>query len=546
MHLYWLSALILSLVGSVIALGQNATITFTARSGCLQLASNGRSPRIIVDGSDWAGVIRAAHDLAADFGRVTGRNASVELLNGTEAPVSTASTPVIIVGTIGNSSLIANLEKSGKIDVAQTEGQWEAFQSQLVSNPMPGIKRALIIAGADKRGSIYGIYDISEQIGVSPWYYYADVPPKHHGSIYALDIKKIQPSPSVKYRGIFLNDEQPALTNWVNDNFPPGKYGPGYNAQMYAPIFELLLRLRANYIWPAEWDSMFAVDDPKSPPEADMYGIVVGTSHTEPMMRWTKEQSLFLNGTWAWATNEKNVTEFMREGAERASPYESLYTMGMRGLGDTASPTLDASSLEDIIAVQQRILKNVFDRDNISSIPQMWCLYKEVGGYYEQGMTVPDDITLLWADDNWGNNQRLPLANETDRAAGAGVYYHFDYVGDPRDYKWINTIQLQKTWEQMHFAYERHARTIWVVNVGDLKPLVGDVSTLMFCASETNRATGSTNQSLLRLGLRYAIHVFTRQYLDMARQLGSSRVWIRRGSGSGRCNEHIWQTGCSS
>ncbi len=200
---------------------------------------------------------------------------------------------------------------------------------------------------------------------------------------------------------------------------------------------------------------MLAVDDPTTPIVADMYGVVMGSSHTEPLMRWTKEQSLFLNGTCAWATNEKNVTEFMREGAERSSPYEGLYTIGMRELGDTASPTLHASSLEDIINVEQDLLRDVFNTTDVSDIPQMWCLYKEVAGYFEQGMDVPEDITLLWADDNWGNNQRLPIGNETDRAAGAGVYYHFDYVGDPRDYKWINTIQLQKTWEQMHLAYER-------------------------------------------------------------------------------------------
>lgn len=472
MKLFSVAGVFLTFITVIAALGQQASIAFEAGDGGLMLAGAGSAPRIILDGRDWPGVIRAARDLAADFGRVTGVNGTVAPMNGT-ASSAASSGCAILVGTIGNSSIIDSLVKSGKISVGQTEGQWEAFQSQLVSKPFPGIDNALVIAGADKRGSIYGIYDVSEQIGVSPWYYYADVPAKQHSTIYAVDTKKIQSSPSVKYRGFFLNDEQPALTNWVNENFKPGEYGPGFNHEMYSPIFELLLRLRANYIWPAEWNSMLAVDDPYTPVVADMYGIVMGTSHTEPLMRWTKEQSLFLNGTWAWATNEKNVTEFMRVGAERSSPYEGLYTMGMRGLGDTASPTLDASSLEDIISVQQDILRDVFNMDNISSIPQMWCLYKEVGGYFEQGMDVPEDITLLWADDNWGNNQRLPLANETSRAAGAGVYYHFDYVGDPRDYKWINTIQLQKTWEQMHLAYEREARTIWVVNVGDLKPLVG-------------------------------------------------------------------------
>lgn len=194
------------------------------------------------------------------------------------------------------------------------------------------------------------------------------------------------------------------------------------------------------------------------------------------MMRWTKEQSILLKGPWNWDTNEKNVYEFMKEGAKRSKPYESIYTMGVRGLGDVTSPTITAKSLGEIVQAEQQILSEVFNMTNISSIPQMWCLYKEVGRYFEDGLRVPDDITLLWADDNWGNAQRLPLANETDRAAGARLYYHFDYVGDPSDYKWINTISLQKTWEQMHLTYERQARRIWIVNVGDLKGLVSTAS----------------------------------------------------------------------
>lgn len=216
---------------------------------------------------------------------------------------------------------------------------------------------------------------------------------------------------------------------------------------------------------------MFNVDDPLNPATANEYGIVMGTSHTEPMMRATNEQSLFMNGTWAWATNRANVTDFMRQGVERARPYESLYTMGMRGLGDVASPTLNASSLNQIVSVQQGLIRDVYNISNVSTIPQMWCLYKEVGGYFAQGLQVPDDVTLLWADDNWANMQRLPLANETSRSGGAGIYYHADYVGDPRDYKWIDTISIPKYWSELQQAYDRQARTIWILNVGDLKPL---------------------------------------------------------------------------
>lgn len=285
----------------------------------------------------------------------------------------------------------------------------------------------------------------------------------------------VQKSPSVKYRGFFLNDEAPALTGYINAKFPPSPYGPGFNADFYKTVFELLLRLRANYLWPAQWNSMFNVDDPRSQALADEYGIVMGTSHTEPMMRATKEWNVFGKGPWQWNTNNASIYPFFVEGAERAKPYEGVLTMGMRGSGDTAlGAGIETDLLENVVQAQTQILENIWGADAVSNpdiVPQMWCLYKEVQGYYEAGMTVPDYITLLWTDDNWGNIRRLPLGNETSRSGGAGVYYHFDYVGDPRDYKWINTVQLQKTWEQMHLAYERDARQIWVVNVGDLKPL---------------------------------------------------------------------------
>lgn len=442
-----------------LAIGQNATVSFV--DGDYRLAGK-QTRSILIAQDDWAGVLRAGEDLAVDFGRVTGTNLTLVS--------NISSTTAIIAGTIGKSSIIDLIVSAGKIDISDIDGKWESFQSQLVSNPVDGISEALVIAGSDKRGTIYGLYDVSEQIGVSPWYWWADVPAQQHSDIYALNVTKIQGPPSVKYRGFFLNDEQPSLTNWVNNNYPKGKYGPGFDADFYAHVYELLLRLRANYLWPAEWDSMLAVDDHRSAPLADEYGIVMGSSHTEPLMRWTKEQSLFLNGTWSWLHNEENMTEFMRIGVERSKDYEGIYTMGMRGLGDTASPTLNATSLGQIVDVQQGILSEYFD--NTTSVPQMWCLYKEVGSYLQEGLTVPEDITLLWADDNWGNAQRLPLSNETSRKGGAGLYYHFDYVGDPRDYKWINTISLQKSWEQLKLTYDRGATQIWVVNVGDLKPLV--------------------------------------------------------------------------
>ena len=410
-------------------LGQKPIVAFNATRGGVLIAGGSTTPSILVDGNDYGGVVRAANDLAKDFGLVTGRNLTVSMINGTTNSTSRSGSMAIIAGTVGRSKLIDSMVSAGKIDVSQIQGKWESFTTQIVPSPMSGVSNALVIAGSDKRGTIYGVYDISEQIGVSPWYWWADVPAQQHGSIYAMNTTKTQGPPSVKYRGFFLNDEQPALNNWIQANYPDGKYGPGFNADFYSNVFELLLRLRANYLWPAEWNSMFDVDDPRNQPTADYYGVVLGSSHTEPLFRWTKEQSTFLQGPWNWLTNEANIRAFLTQGARQESPYEGIYTMGMRGLGDTASPSINASVLETIVRGEQQILGQVFNTSNVSSIPQMWCLYKEVGGYFNQGMNVPEDITLLWADDNWGNNQRLPLSNETSRSAGAGVYYHFDYVG---------------------------------------------------------------------------------------------------------------------
>ncbi|KAH7030226.1 hypothetical protein B0J12DRAFT_322533 [Macrophomina phaseolina] len=480
----------LLLFRSVLAIGQNATIAFNASVGNLQLATRSSSVRLVLDSADWPGVLRVADDLASDFGRVTGLNGSISLI-GSNAITANASmifnvtgrsswtnvaasnssnSGVIIAGTIGNSSIIQDLIEAGKIDVSAVEGKWESFISQVVSSPVEGVSQALVIAGSDKRGTIYGLYDISEQIGVSPWYFMADVPPASHAAIYALNTTKTQGPPSVKYRGFFINDEAPALTGWMNANFQKSKYGSAFGAEFYAMVFELLLRLRANYLWPAMWGSMFNVDDPRNQPLADEYGVVMGTSHTEPMMRATNEWGTFGKGAWQWNTNNQSIYPFFVEGAERAKPYEGVMTVGMRGSGDTAlSAGVETEMLENIVDTQRQILKDVYGSE--TGVPQVWCLYKEVQGYYEAGMRVPDDVILLWADDNWGNARRLPVGNETERSGGAGVYYHFDYVGDPRDYKWINEVQLGHTWEQMHMAYERGARELWIVNVGDIKPL---------------------------------------------------------------------------
>lgn len=421
---------------------------------------------------------------------------------------------VVIAGTIGHSTLIDRLVASHKIDVGAIRGQWESFVTQLVADPAPGVAQALVIAGSDPRGTIFGLYDVSEQIGVSPWYFWADSAPARHAAIYVpANLTKIQAAPSVKYRGIFLNDEQPGLTNWVATRWAdaPANGAAGYGPGFYAHVFELLLRLRANYLWPAVWGSMFAVDFGANQPLADAYEVVLGSSHTEPLMRAQNEFGNFYMGPWAYDQNNETIDDYFRYGVARARPYarNSLWTMGMRGTGDTAIEGLGADAivamLETLVANQQAILREGLGVDNTSTVPQMWCLYKEVQTYIFEGLRVPDDVTLLWADDNWGNVRRLPLRNETGRAGGAGVYYHFDYVGDPRNYKWINTVQLGKTAEQMHMAYARGADRIWIVNVGDLKPLEIPISHFLDMAYD---ATTWDVDSTARWALAWAAREF--------------------------------------
>ncbi|KAF2265992.1 hypothetical protein CC78DRAFT_170348 [Lojkania enalia] len=470
---------LLALALQVWAIGQPASLAFSETEGGLKLAGAGSAPTIVIDSKDWPGVTRAGNDLANDFGLVTGtKGKTVTSFSGL------SNTPVIIAGTVGKSPLIDSLVSDGKIDVSSIKGKWESFITKIVENPADGVSSAFVLAGSDKRGTIYALYDISEQIGVSPWYWWADVPPKKKTAIYALPSTKIQGSPSVKYRGIFLNDEQPALTNWVNAN-----YGGKYDSRFHAKVFELLLRLRANYFWPAMWNSRFHTDDSRNGPLADEMGIAMGTSHTEPMARADKEKVK----PWDWKSNQNNLKRYMQDGATRSKNWEVVWTLGMRGDGDTASPTLDANTLVDVINFQQGILKSTLSVSELKDVPMMWCVYKEVGGYYQAGMKVPEDVTILWSDDNSGNIQRLPISSEVNRSGGAGVYYHFDYVGDPRNYKWINSIQLSKTWQQMHLAWQRNAAQIWIVNVGDLKPLELPISHFLDMAYDMSQFTSPTS-----------------------------------------------------
>ncbi|RKR81786.1 glycosyl hydrolase family 67 [Mucilaginibacter gracilis] len=417
------------------------------------------------DDNDYKGVIRAIGDLRNDIDSVTG--VKLAIINNKPSDIDE-----IIIGTLGHSKLIDELVSAKKLATQDLKGKWESF----VISTIPGIsnknKKCLVIAGSDKRGTIYGIYELSRQLGVSPWYWWADVPIQKRTAAYVISGRYSSGEPKVRYRGIFINDEAPCFTGWTQ-----AKYG-GRNSKVYTRMFELLLRLRANYLWPAMWSSAFNEDDPENPRLADEYGIVMGTSHHEPMLRaqreWTIHHNEFGNGEWNYVSNKQGVQDFWKQGLERNKNYESILTMGMRGDGDLPMPDAGSAQqnftvLENIMADQRKIIEGVTHKP-ADQTPQIWALYSEVLEYFDQGMKVPDDMTILLCDDNWGDVRRLPELASKKRKGGYGMYYHVDLHGAPRAYQWLNMTQIPHMWEQLQLTYDYGVDKIWILNVGDLKP----------------------------------------------------------------------------
>jgi hypothetical protein len=490
--------------------------------GSFLLSDSKKAVTLFIRSSDYPGVIRAFRDLQGDISKVSG------VIPKFKIDTLPKEKEIIIAGTIGKNPDIDKLIKSKKIDISDVKDKWESFLIQVVKKPFPGIKSALVIAGSDKRGTIFGIYEVSKQIGVSPWYWWADVTPEHKDAIYARSGRFVQGSPSVKYRGLFLNDEAPALTNWIKGKYgmiqqkqdPPIPAGvANYGHEFYTKLFELMLRLKANYLWPAMWNNAFNEDDPENPRLADEYGIVMGTSHQEPMLRAQKEwdrRYLKTKGPWNYAKNPAMLESFWREGIKRNRNYESIVTIGLRGANDTemapGGPAANKTLLEKIIGIQRKMIAEEINPD-VSKVPQLWCLYKEVLDYYKSGMRVPDDVTLLWAEDNWGNIRRLPTMEERKRSGGAGIYYHFDYHGGPRSYQWINTSPIPKIWDQMSLAKQYGADQIWIVNAGHFKGYEFPLEYFLTLAWNSEKLTAnnlrdySRSWSELQFGSKYASRI---------------------------------------
>ena len=432
------------------------------------LLNPGNRVEIYMDANDCKGVSYAVQALIKDFRQVSGCQATLTSQSGSTH--SKSSQPGILVGTLGHSAAIDQLVRQKRIDARQLQGKREKFIITLVDHQ-------LVIAGSDRRGTIYGIYELSQQMGVSPWYDWADVPVEHHDSIFVNRGIYTDGEPAVRYRGIFLNDEAPCLTSWVKNT-----YGTEYgDHRFYQRIFELVLRLRGNMMWPAMWGWAFYADDPENEKTADEMGVVMSTSHHEPMARNHQEYARNRKGwgPWNYQKNKENLQKFFREGIERMKGTEQIVTIGMRGDGDEAmSEEADTRLMTNIINDQRKIIADVTGK-KASETPQVWALYKEVQDYYDKGMKVPDDVTLLLCDDNWGNVRRVPKAQERKHKGGWGLYYHVDYVGAPRNSKMLNCTPVQNPWEQLTLAYENGIDRLWILNVGDLKPMEYPISQFM-------------------------------------------------------------------
>lgn len=447
------SSLIITLIlGSTVQAADNFVSfektenNFAAKTGQVQVAD-----------TEYPGVKRAIKNLVQDMQSVCGNELQVT------------------IGSIDKNKTIA--KQFGK----QLKGKTEMYLINIDENQ-------ITIAGSDKRGTIYGIYELSRQLGVSAWSWWADMPVLKHDNIYLTAGQYTDGEPVVRYRGIFLNDEAPCLSGWVKEKFPDSEcpsanpnLARGFNHHFYEKVFELLQRLKGNYLWPAMWGNAFYADDSENSTLADEMGIMMGTSHHEPMARnhqeWARHRKE--NGPWDYASNQTVIDNFFREGIRRSKNNEDIITIGMRGDGDTAMGGKEGHDDEFVpddkyyISLYEKIFKNQRQiiKEETGKAPekraQIWALYKEVQRYYDLGLTVPEDVTILLCDDNWGNIRRVPTKAHK---GGYGMYYHVDYVGAPRNTKWANVTPAAHLWEQMQLCYQYGIDKLWILNVGDLKP----------------------------------------------------------------------------
>ncbi len=436
-----------------------------ARAGEVALVAGDRTSDIYVDAKDFEVVKIAAGLLADDVERVTGKRPAIKS-NAAELGAN-----AVIMGTLGRSRLIDQIVSAGQLDSTRIQG-WEAYGIKVVAQPLDGVGKALVIAGSDRRGTAYGVMDLSRRIGVSPFYWWADVPVrKRQNLVAATGGEQISESPSVKYRGIFINDELWGFLPWAMETFDPGnEVGP----KTYRKVFELMLRLRLNYLWPSTGGKEEFGAVPGNCALADQWAIVMGSSHAEPILRSPASWNVATEGPWDYATNRANMLAYWKEWAQARGKYEAVWTVGLRGNGDLPmiGPKTEAGQiaiLEEVFRDQRELLRKYVVPARDGKIAQDFVMYNEVLNLFDDGLKVPTDVTLVWPDDNWGYIRQLPDAAQQKRPGGSGVYYHVDYSGQPHDHCWFSATPPSKIWEEMRKAWDNHARTLWVVNVGDIK-----------------------------------------------------------------------------
>lgn len=419
------------------------------------------------DAQDFEVVKRATRMFADDVHRVTGQTIKTGETKGA------LSKNCIIVGTLGHNELIDQLVSKKKLDVQPLMNRWESYLVQLVRNPMPGVSKALVIVGSDRRGTAYGLLSVSKTIGVSPWYFWADAPIAKHNNLYLKVNKQISKEPTVKYRGIFINDEDWGLYRWSKNNFEKelGNFGP----RTYSKVCELLLRLQANYLAPAMHDASMAFHRiPENRLVADSFAIIMGSSHCEPLLFNTaSEWKHDTMGEWDYVNNKTGIDNILKSRVVECAPFENVYTLALRGLHDRAmNASNDMSNrknmLQEALMSQRNMLVDIIGK-RPEDIPQAFTPYKEVLDVYDQGLELPDDVTIIWPDDNYGYMKRLSSPKEQKRTGRSGVYYHSSYLGKPHDYLWINTTSPTLMYEELRKAYDMTADRIWLLNAGDIK-----------------------------------------------------------------------------
>ena len=531
--------LILGLTGIVLISNGEDLKSNNSGNSVFRIVGNAQSVPILYDRNDADVVGISTKALANDIKLIT------DISPALETSIKSDIEAAIIAGTIGKSKPIDTMIKTEKLSVNAIKGKWESFIIQVVVNPLSNIRRALVICGSNPRGTAFGIFELSKRLGISPWVHWADVIPAKQKNLKVSVDKIIMGPPSVKYRGIFLNDEDWGLQPWAARIIDTDikDIGP----RTYARIFELMLRLKANYIWPAMHPCTKAFFYYKGNPQVTkQYSIVLGSSHAEPMLRdnvdeWKnnfKEEYGRQHGPWRYDINEKEIKKYWEDRVKQVADQniDAVFTIGMRGVHDSGMPgpeTIEGKVklLNKVIADQRKLLADHFGKD-ATDIPQIFCPYKEVLQLYKAGVKLPDDVTIVWADDNHGYVRNLSTPEEEQRSGRSGVYYHLSYWGAPEDYLWLSSVSPALISYEMSKAYAYGADRLWVFNVGDIKPAEMDIEFAMDLAWNVNRWKPEKAQDYLE---EWAERTFGKEY---AKQIAEIKAVYYSLAASGK-PEHI-------